>query len=847
MDKKLIREMVKHVAAIAFLAVIALIYFKPLLDGKDVKQSDMTHFEGMSKEVRDFHDQTGQYSYWANNMFSGMPSTMVYGESPSSVFHWISSIIYNTVPMRSYGPILAMLICFYLTMILLGFDIWIAIGSALAFAFCSYNPIIIEAGHVTKAYAIATIPLIVGGAIMAYQGRIKGGAVLFMIGFGLSIAQSHPQVTYYSGIAVVLFILTAFIYACVEKSLPQFFKTSAALLIAGILAILPNIANLYQTYDYSKETMRSPSELVKQQTQSDVRSTGLEYNYAYTWSYGLGESFSLLVPNIMGGSSHIESMEQYEKQLPHVLQTLTTQRFDKDPNQLMQDCTSYWGAQPFTSGPVYAGAIICLLFVISLCVIKGRMRVWIILLFAVSLFMAWGKHFPLLNDLLFYHLPLYNKFRTPSMILLLTTFIMALSAFWGLKELLTGKIAQQKLLKYIYVSTAIVGGLCLLFAVMPGLFFDFTTPANAGLPAPLLSALQEDRQALCSSDAWRSLGFVLITALFLWLFAAKKLNAKFTTAIVIAISVLSLIDLWNVDKRYLNDKDFEKPAATLASNYVMHNANRIIKQDTSLGYRVLNLAANPFADSHTPYYHHSVGGYHPAKLRRYQEMVDSVLSRDINQFISSFNNVYTNDSLRDAFMQSLPAINMLNAKYFIFDPNNPPFLNTAALGAAWFVDHAGMADNANEELSLLQSVNPAQTAVINKDFSGMLKGWKEGKSARSTITLTQKTSNTCVYKTQTDKEELAVFSEIYYPQFWHIDIDGKPAQMLRANYVLRAMLVPSGEHTITFTFYPDSWVNSRRIALGGSCLVIVILLGMGGLYLYRKRKPTNATVLTKQP
>ncbi|MDR1793173.1 MAG: YfhO family protein [Bacteroidales bacterium] len=862
MNKNIVKLIFKHVAAIAFLAIVSLFYFSPLMEGKDVRQSDMIHSEGMSKEAKDYHEKTGEYTQWANNQFSGMPTALTYGKPAPNVFHWISKIIQETVPPLSYGPMLMMLICCYLTMIFLGFDIFIAIGAALAFAFCSYNLIIIEAGHVTKAYAIATMPMVLGGLILAYKNKLKAGGLLFLFGLGLNIAQSHPQITYYTAIAAAIWVVIALIVALKNSQFLQFLKTSVLILLLTILAVLPNLSGLFITYDYSKQTMRSPSELLKNADTNVQKSTGLDYDYAYSWSYGLGETFTLLVPNVYGGGSHFEKFEQYEKLMPNTLQTLKTQRFEQDPNQLLQQCSPYWGAQPFTSGPVYAGAVICLLFVLSLFVIKGSVKWWIIGVFAVSIVMAWGKHFPAINDFLFYHLPMYNKFRTPSMILVLTTTIMAMSGFWGLKLLLFDKIEKQKAFKYLYISVAIVGFFCLIFALMPSVCLDFAAASDAGLPSALVSALQEDRANLCSSDAWRSLGFIVVAAVILWLFIfrcyqnnsksditnvkkAKSGTKSITTSpnyvwnvvVVVAISLWALIDLWNIDKRYLNNDDFEKPANTIAQNYPLRPVNSLILKDTTVGYRVLNLAASPWNDSHTPYYHHSVGGYHPAKMRRYQEMVDSVFTAEIQRFISNINTV-TSDSQRIALLQSLPAINMLNTKYFIFNYDAPPFENSQALGAAWFVDSIEVAQNANQELQLLQALHPLQAAVMSKDFYAQVKDFQPVKSPNSTIELTQQTPNTCVYHTKTDKTELAVFSEIYYPKFWHVDIDGKPAQLLRANYILRAMCVPAGEHTITFRFYPDSWEAMGTVSLIASVIIILLTAGII-VYTFWKKKKNN--------
>ena len=830
MNKELKNKTIKHAVSVLVLALITLVYFNPLLDGKDISQSDMMFFEGMSKELKDYQKETGEYSYWTNSMFSGGTAIFLYDPPELNVYNWMGKPIKLLTPYMSFAITFMMLLCFYLCIVLLGFEIWIALGAALMYAFCSYNMIIIEAGHITKAYAIAMIPLVMGGAVLAYQKNIKAGAVLFMIGLGLLIAQNHLQITYYTGLMVGIYVLILFIYSLIKKTFPDFLKRSSVLLLAIVLAILPSAYLLYTSYDYSKESLRGKSELVGKE------STGLSYDYAFAWSYGVKETFSLLVPNAMGGGSSMRSMEEIQEKLPNTLHVLQTQRFEQDPNQLLQQSTPYWGDQPFTSGPVYAGAVVCLLFVFSLFFVKGPLRIWAIIAFVFSIILALGRNFPLINNFMFDYFPFYNKFRTPSMSLSITTFVMVFFGAFGLKELVSKKIKKEQILKYLYISTGIVGGICLLLAVVPTIFLDFTT-GKENLPAELLSALQSDRESLCKADAWRSLVFILLAATSIWLLIKEKLKPMY---VVIAIAAISLIDLWIIDKRYLNDSNFVDKKKAVSNQYAMMPVDASIKTDPSLGYRVLNLAANPFNDSRTSYHHRSIGGYHPAKLRRYQEMVDSLMSDEINYFANNINKVQ-DDSSRIDLLKNLTTLNMLNAKYFIFDYSSAPFVNDQTLGNAWFVDDVCLVNNANEELDSLRVSDVSVTAVINKEFEPMLSNWDKSSSSDSKIELIEQTSNTCVYKTSASKDELVVFSEIYYPKFWQIDIDGIPAEMLRANYVLRAMVVPKGEHTITFKFIPTTWMNVRIMTLFVSILII-LLLGFLGYKSYKEKYQTSKAV-----
>ncbi|MDR2407602.1 MAG: hypothetical protein LBE13_05780 [Bacteroidales bacterium] len=812
-NKKLRDDIWKHVLCVCIFALVTLVYFKPLLEGKDVRQSDMMHGEGMMKELKDYHEQTGDYTYWSNAMFSGVTAAYLTGPPDLNIYYWIDLPVKSLMPYLSYAIIFMMLVCFYITFILLGFDIWIALGASLAYAFGSYNLIIIEAGHITKAYAIAMIPLVMGGLVLAYQKSLKAGFFMFMIGLGLLIAQNHLQITYYTLLMAGIYVLVVFGYAIFERAILDFIKRSAVLLVAIVLAIIPNLNSLYVGYDYSKESMRGKSEL------EGKASTGLNYDYAFAWSYGIKESLTLLVPNVMGGSSTFESMEQIEKGLPNTMAALRTQRFNQDPNQILQQSTPYWGDQPFTSGPVYAGAIIVFLFVLSLFLVEGRIKTWAIIAILFSLFLAWGKNFPWLNNWMFDNFPFYNKFRTPSMSLVITTFTMVFFSFWGLKELLNKKINKEIKLKYLYISTGITAGICLVLAVIPNLFFEFISGREA-VHEQILSTLQIDREALCSADAWRSFLFIVVAAALLWLLIKEKIQA---TYVVIAISVLSFIDLWVIDKRYLNDNDFEVKKNAIASQYAVQPVDLAIKKDTTLGYRVLNLADNPFNDSRTSYHHHSIGGYHPAKIRRYQELIDSLMSNEINYFATNISTV-TDDSSRKTLLNHLTTLNMLNAKYFIFDYSSAPFINTEVLGSAWFVDNVCMVNNANEELDSLKTINPAFTAVVNKEFSPMLSDWKPKSDTNSEIVLKEKIANKCVYTVSAKKDELAVFSEVYYPKYWKIDIDGKPANMFRANYTLRAMFIPQGEHTVTFQFEPTNWLMVRKITLIASIFIILLLL-----------------------
>jgi hypothetical protein len=788
-----------HLAVIAIFMTITLIYFYPLLEGKDLIQNDVVTNDGMSKELKDYHKATGEYAYWTNSMFGGMPAYGVFGPTAPNIYFYIGQTIQQPFPYFTFAIILMALICFYILMTTMGFSHVLAAIGAFAFAFVSYNMIIIEAGHITKAYAIAIMPLVVAGFIQTYRGKYMFGGLLTAIGLGMNLAQNHTQITYYIALALGLFVLIEFIYSIKEKAILNFAKASGIIAIAVILAIIPNIYDLFYTYDYGKESTRSKSEL----TQAN-NSGGLDKDYAWMWSYGKMETFTLLIPNFNGGSSNSELSKS--SNLYNAFKSNGVP--EQQAMQYVKSAPTYWGDQPFTSGPVYVGAIICFLFVLGLFIIPGRNKWWILSIAVLGIILSWGKNFPLLNDLFFDYLPGYNKFRTVSMSLTITSFAMALLAIMALKEVIEKSIPKAKLQKSMIIALASTAGVSLFFLLFGGSIFGYTADGDAqmlkqGMPQWFIDALISDRASMFRMDTLRTIGYIVVAFGAIWMYINNKLS-KGITLTVLAIAIV--LDLWLVDTRYLNGSNF-KSKHSVVNAIPETEIDQSINQDPDLDYRVFNVAGNPFNDSRTSYYHKSIGGYHGAKLRRYQEIIDSQFSKNMN----------------------VKVLNMLNVKYFIAPPQQEGAdvqiqRNVAALGNAWFVDTLRIVDNADAEMAALRTFEPATTAIINKEFAPMTATWKMGKDTTSTIKLVEYKPDFLKYEVNAQKNELAVFSEIFYPKYWNVTIDGKKVEHFRANYILRAMIVPQGKHVIEFKFTPQPWLTAMKVARWGSILVALLIL-----------------------
>lgn len=814
------KKILTHGGIILFFFIIAAIYMSPVFDGKVIQQGDTLKWRAMAKEQQDFHKSTGDYAVWNSSMFSGMPGYQITKAPSPSILNEIKyTLILGYLGYDgNIGILFFYLLGFYVCLVALGCGPWLSLLGALAFGLGSYNLIIIEAGHITKAHAMALMAPILGGMMLTFKRKYVWGGILFTLALGMQIACNHIQITYYTMLAAIILGVIYFIYSLKDKWFKSFLLGVGVLLLGCVFAVGCNARLLFVNQEYAKYTMRggseitvNPEDLYKDgEAKSIAASNGLDKDYAFSWSYGKAETYTLLVPGAYGGGSGETVSRESE--------------FYKNFRQ--EQAPLYWGDQPFTSGPVYFGAIIVFLFVLGLFVVKGPDRWWLLLATILAILMSWGKNLMGFNGFLFDKLPMYNKFRTPSMSLVIANVTMVLMAVLALKAIFDKEnpIDTKKLNRGLYISTGISAGFILLMMVLSS-SFSFSGVSDTQMAAQykeqwsfIQDILVKDRKALFMSDSWRSLLFIVLSAGLLWLYINKKI--KKSGIIIGILACLVLIDLWGIDRRYLNDTKFvTEKRLKLKPSQNDQIIDQYAAQFNDEDYRVFDLSVNTFNDSYPSAFHHQIGGYHAAKLRRYQDLIDFYLSRHIN----------------------MDVLNMLNARYFVVPgQNGQPQVqrNPNALGNAWFVNEYQLVEDPNAEILALNSFGPADTAIIDKRFAAMVQGKNLERDSNSVITMEhQKPYNPdyVVYKTKTSKEQLAVFSEVYYAPDWKAYIDGKPAEYLRVNYILRAMVVPAGEHKIEFKCEAPLMHKLDKVTLLFSILFVVVVAGTLVLY-YRKPK-----------
>ena len=729
---------------------------------------------------------------------------------------------------------------FYILLRVFGIPVWLAGLGGIMWAFSSYFFILISAGHIWKFITLAYVPPTIAGIVLAYRGKLLWGGILTALFVALQITSNHVQMSYYFFFVILFFVGAYFEKAWRTKTLPQFFKASAVLIVAALVGIAANVSNLYHTYAYSKETMRGKSELVQTGDAAKQTSSGLDRDYITQWSYGIDETLTLLVPNFKGGASAALSQSETAMSKANPMYS-----------SLYGSLTQYFGTQPMTSGPVYVGAFVLFLFVLGCFIVKGPLKWALIGATFFSIVLSWGKNFMPLTDFFIDYVPLYNKFRAVSSILVIAEFTIPLLAIFALKRLLEEPEILKQEKKPLGISLLLTAGIALLLAIAPGSIGSGYVPAQEAqmlqnavnqqmIPANELSGilanLGEMRAELVSSDALRSFIIIGIGCSLLWLYASGKLRSSLTIA---GITILCLADMWGVNKRYLNDAQFV-PHSIRTETFTKTNTDELILQDTSLDYRVLNFATSTFDDNNTSYWHKSVGGYHPAKLRRYQEMIEHHISPEMQ---AAYKAIATAGGEMDSVdANKFRVLNMLNTKYFIFPAGQQrqtvPILNPHAYGNAWFVNKVQYVNNANEEIDALDSIIPTETAVVDARFKDVLKGTTESyKDSLSSIRLTSYAPNRLTYETNNAQDGIAVFSEIYYPDGWHVTIDGQPAELARADYILRTMYVPAGQHTIEMRFDPTSLHVTEGIAYGALALLVI---GIIVAVLIAKRKYVKA-------
>ena len=837
MNQKLINKYLPYIVAVLTFIVITWIYFHPLLEGKRVKQGDNINYIGMSKEVKDFRAETGKEALWTNSMFGGMPAYQISVDYKGNLMKYIDRIFILDMPTPA-GLFFLYFIGFFILLLVMKIDPWLSIAGAIAFALSSYFLIIIEAGHNSKVHAIGYMAPVLAGVILSLRGKYLLGGSLTALFLALEFNSGHPQIAYYLFIIILFFVAAEFISTLIRKNYTAFAKSVAVLIIAGVISLLPNITSLWTTYQYGKYTIRGKTEL---SSEKQNRTSGLDKDYATDWSYGVAESFSLMIPNVKGGASGL--IGQNESALKNV-----------DPqykDTVANNGNQYWGDQPFTSGPVYVGALIMFLFVLGLFIVKGRMKWVLLLVTALSIMLGWGRNFYGLTNFFLEYVPLYNKFRAVSMTLVIAELTIPLLAFLALNEILKEPLLIKKQRRNFFISLGLTAGLCILFYLMPASFFDFLSgeevrgiadqkaksPDYAEQIAAVYANLEIARIAIFKADILRSLFIIILGAVSLWLFSAYKIKR---TVFIIIITLIVFIDLYSVDRRYLNDKNFVEKNEMITP-FTMSKADEFILNDKKPDYRVLNISVSTFNDASTSYFHKSIGGYHGAKLRRYQEVIENCFIKEIGMLRQLLSDKQATMETVKAATSNMPTLNMLNTKYIIYNPEAQPLINESALGNAWFVIDVQYVNNADEEIKAINNFNPATTAIVDKKFSSYTKqlptsGFRLPTDSASKITLQDYKPNELTYNSSSDKEKLAVFSEIYYDKGWNAFIDGKPAQYIRADYILRALIVPAGNHKIEFKFEPKAYFIGEKISWAGSIILIISLLASGFIEIKKLRR-----------
>lgn len=854
-----LRQFLPDLLAVVFFVAISVFYFiTPIRDGLVLSGHDHSASVGSNVEMNHYREtHHGERTRWTNTLFSGMPT---YQMSPSydstDTLSWLEKVYQLGLPdVASY--VFMMLLGFYILLRAFNFRVWMAALGAVLWAFSSYYFIIIAAGHIWKLLTLSFVPPTIAGMVLCYRGRYLPGIVVTALFTALQILSNHVQMTYYFLFVMGLMVLAYLIDAVRKHTLGQWAKATACFAVAGLLGIAVNLSNLYHTWQYSRESMRGKSELTqKTKNQADQTSSGLERSYITMWSYGLGETWTLLVPNTKGGAS-----------MPLAMNEKAMQKADQQFYQIYQQLGQYWGNQPGTSGPVYVGAFVLMLFVLGLFIVKGPMKWALFLATCLSILLSWGHNFMWFTDLFLDYVPMYAKFRTVASILVIAEFTIPLLAMLALKKIFdTPDFFTQKIRIYLgtskhpiiahnttnmfwlWASFIATGGMALLFAIMPSIFFpDYVSAseleAMKQIPSeylgPLLSNLQEIRISIFTADCWRTLFVIVLGTAVLLLLRMKKIQPKYAVG---AIIVLCLVDMWQINKRYLNDDMFversvrETPQQETATD-------RQIMQDKAPDYRVLNLASNTFNENETSYYHKSIGGYHAAKLRRYQEMIDQYIGKEMRNMQGAIVNAQ-GDMTRVAGDSIYPVLNMLNTKYVILPlqgGQTAPLLNPYAFGNAWFVDRISYVDNANAEIDAVGKIDLRHEAVADSKFKDAL-GEPVAHQSNAVVTLKKYEPNELTYSVDSQKGGIVVFSEIYYPG-WTATVDGAATPVGRVNYILRAINVKPGKHTVVLTFKPTSVKNTETAAYVAYLLLVLAIAA--GVFFEMKRRKNEINELKK--
>ncbi|MFP4288447.1 MAG: YfhO family protein [Bacteroidales bacterium] len=833
MQKSDFTRWLPYIGSLLIFLILSVAYVHPVLEGKRLLQSDIVKFEGMAKEIKDFREEKGEQALWTNSMFGGMPAFQISVIYKNNIARYINRVFTLGLP-RPADMIFLYFAGFFIFLLLMKVNVWIAFLGALAFAFSSYHFIIIEAGHNSKALAIGYMAPVMASVIYTFRGHYFSGSLLFALFLALQLFSNHLQITYYLLMIVIIWGIAHLIKQYRENQLPHFFKSVLFLLAAAIIAIGLNFSNFWSTYVYASETMRGGTQLVNDERQNKQ---GLDPEYITAWSYGIEETLSLLVPNAKGGASEpllydeliamnqgapaerreaAEVINQYDRSfINFIIEQLQSQNY----------VNKYWGNQPFTSGPVYFGAVVLFLFVLGLFYLKGPLKWGFIAAIILSVMLAWGKNFQFFTDFFINYVPGYNKFRAVSMTLVIAEFLIPAIAFLGMAKWYQNPGLLKVKSRPFYWAFGATAGLLALLYVMPGAFLDFLSEtdqaiisASEGSENDLRShfaQVVQIRKGIFRQDVARSLMFVLLTASAVGLYVSGKMNKPLLVAL---LAVLIVSDMWPINKRYFDHSSFV-PSRQIENPYQPTQANLEILKDNDTPFRVYNVTVSSFNDASTSYFHHSVGGYHGAKLQRFQEVIDQHIANG-------------NDKV----------LNMLNTRYFIVQGNDQQpsaVFNADALGNAWFVNDIQWVENADEEIQALHDFNPASTAVVNREFNEHLDDLAVKDNNNGFIELTDYQPNRLIYQSESDAAQFAVFSEIYYPHGWKAFINGEPAEHIRVNYILRGMKIPAGQNEIEFRFEPASFYTGEKISLAFSLLFVLLSVA----YIGKRLKP----LLVKTP
>ena len=816
----LLKKCLPDVLAVLLFAVLAFAYFFPAdIEGRILYRHDASAGRGAGQEGIEYLQKTGERSRWTNALFGGMPT---YQMAPSyGSTNMLTKVInaYHLWLPENVWFVFAYLLGFYILLRAFGFRQHLAALGSIIWAFSTYFLIIIAAGHIWKVWALAYLPPMIAGVVLAYRGKYLWGLLLTAVFTAFEINANHVQMTYYYLFIILFLVIAWFVEAIQQKQLVRFVKATGVCIAGAAIGVCINLSNLYHTWQYSQESMRGKSELVKQNSQNQTNS-GLERDYITQWSYGIDETWTLLIPNTKGGAS-----------VPMSESKTAMEKADPNYESIYHQIGQYWGEQPGTSGPVYVGAFVMMLFILGLFIVKGPVKWALLAATILSILLSWGRNFMGFTDFFLDYVPMYAKFRTVASILVIAEFTIPLLAMLALKEVLSGEMKKEKLKVPLMVSFALTGGIALLFSLAPSFFFDSFISSSEmhalqTLPPehiqPLIANLTEMREAVFTADCLRSFYIILAGTGILLAFLWGKLKKEYAIGIIL---ILCLVDLWTVNKRYLNDEMFV-PESEREAPQQMTQTDELILRDQTLDYRVLNLASNTFNENETSYYHKSIGGYHAAKLRRYQEMIEHYISPEIQSLYGAVSEA-AGDMTQVNGDSICPVLNMLNTKYFILPlqgGQTVPIQNPYAYGNAWFVDQLDYVQSANEEIEAVGKLDLRHQAVADAKFKAQL-GEAVPQDTASVVTMTSYEPNRLSYEVNSGKGGILVFSEIYYPG-WTATVDGEAVELGRVDYILRALHIQPGKHQVELAFFPKSVDTTETIAYIAIVLLVLIVLGI---------------------